>query len=89
MAVSQDLLAFYFNNPTHRRRIVLEDKAKVVASDWGTESFPEWLNSTVCFKKDRGKTASAARGTVELKRLFQKDRGKKASAARIMSPNPA
>ena len=24
----------------HRRRIELEDKAKVVASDWGTESLP-------------------------------------------------
>ena len=24
----------------HRRRIDLEDKAKVVASDWGTESLP-------------------------------------------------
>ena len=24
----------------HRRRIVLEDKAKVIASDWGTESLP-------------------------------------------------
>ena len=24
----------------HRRRIYLEDKAKVVASDWGTESLP-------------------------------------------------
>ena len=25
---------------THRRRIELEDKAKVIASDWGTESLP-------------------------------------------------
>ena len=24
----------------HRRRIYLEDKAKVIASDWGTESLP-------------------------------------------------
>ena len=24
----------------HRRRIYLEDKAKFVASDWGTESLP-------------------------------------------------
>ena len=24
----------------HRRRIEIEDKAKVVASDWGTESLP-------------------------------------------------
>ena len=24
---------------THRRRIELEDKAKVIASDWGTASF--------------------------------------------------
>ena len=24
----------------HRRRIELEDKAKVVTSDWGTESLP-------------------------------------------------
>ena len=26
--------------PLHRRRIELEDKAKVAASDWGTESLP-------------------------------------------------
>ena len=26
------------NQPNHRRRIELEDKAKVLASDWGTES---------------------------------------------------
>ena len=26
--------------PNHRIRIELEDKAKVVASDWGTESLP-------------------------------------------------
>ena len=25
---------------THGRRIELEDKAKIVASDWGTESLP-------------------------------------------------
>ena len=25
----------------HRRRIELEDKAKVIASDWGTESLPQ------------------------------------------------
>ena len=28
---------------SHRRRIDLEDKAKVVASDWGTESLPRKL----------------------------------------------
>ena len=28
---------------THRRRIELEDKAKVVVSDWGTESLPRQL----------------------------------------------
>ena len=27
-------------NAPHRRRIELEDKVKVVASDWGTESLP-------------------------------------------------
>ena len=35
----------------HRRRIGLEDMAKVVASDWGTES----LSSTVCFIKTEAK----------------------------------
>ena len=40
------------------------------------------------FLKDWGKTASTARGTVELNRLFLKDWGKTASAARILSPNP-
>ena len=65
----------------HRRRIELEDEAKVVASDWGTE-----LNHL--FQIDRGKTASAAWGTVELNHLFQKDRGKTANVARILSPNP-
>ena len=34
------------------------------------------------------KIASAARGVVELNRLFQKDRGKTANVARILSPNP-
>ena len=38
----------------------------------------------VLFQKDRGKTASAARGMVDLNRLFQKDRGKTASAERGM-----
>ena len=44
-----------------------------------------WLNHL--FQKGGGKTASVARGMVELNPLFQKDRGKKASAARILSPN--
>ena len=42
----------------------------------------------VPFQIDQGKTASAARGTVELNRLLQIDGGKTASAARILSPNP-
>ena len=32
-----------FVHVTHRRRIDLEDKAKVVASAWGTDSLPRWL----------------------------------------------
>ena len=39
-------------------------------------------------QKDRGKTASVARGTVEFNRLFQKDRDKTASVAMILSLNP-
>ena len=39
------------------------------------------------FKKDRVKTASAAKGMVEFNCLFQKDQGITASAARIPSPN--
>ena len=77
----------------------LEDRAKVVASDWGTESLPHYscfasvvLKQTVelnhLFQTDRGKTASSARGTFEINHLFQKDQGNTASAARILSPNP-
>ena len=40
------------------------------------------------FQRDRGKTASTARGMFELNRLFQKAWGNTASAARILSPNP-
>ena len=69
---------------THRRRIYLEDKAKVVASDWGTESLPLAIlpRSLTLFE------TNGWRRTVELNRLFQKDRGKTASAAKILSPNP-
>ena len=56
-----------------RRRIELEDKAKVVASDWGTESLPFTVELNLLFKKDQGKTASMARGTVELNHLFKID----------------
>ena len=59
----------------HRRRMGTEEKAKVVASVWGTE-FVQFLatlavlprsmwknrmNSTFSFNIDQGKTASAAR----------------------------
>ena len=56
----------------HRRRIELEDMAKVIASDWGTESLPRYS----CF-------ASVYLGPAEFNHL----RGKTASAARILSPN--
>ena len=72
---------------THRKRIELEDKAKVIALDWVTESMPRLVELNHLYQKDRGKTASAARGTVELNHLFQIDRGKTASLARILSPN--
>ena len=82
----------------HRRRIELEDKAKVVAPDWGQNPcrasccasvfLKQMVELNHLFQKDQGKTASAARGTVELNRLFQKGRGKTASAARNLSPNP-
>ena len=67
----------------HRRRIDLEDKAKVVtrmggqnpchASCFASVFLKQMVELNHLFQKDRGKTASAARGTVELNRLFQKD----------------
>ena len=36
----RDRMHDLFVQYSHRRRIELEDKAKVVASDWGTESLP-------------------------------------------------
>ena len=87
------------NSYSHRRRIELEDKAKVVAENCRTESLCRascfasvFLKQSVelnhLFQDDQGKTAGAARGTVEVNCLFQKDRGKTAIAARILSPNP-
>ena len=58
------------------------------ASCFASVFLNQTVESTICFQKDRDKTASAARGKVELNRLFQKDRGKTASAAKILSPNP-
>ena len=46
------------------------------------------VNLHCLFQKYRGKTASAARGKIELSRLFQKDQGQTASVASILSLNP-
>ena len=80
----------------HRIRIELEDKAKVVASDWGTEQNPcrascfasVFLKQTVEFNHPPCLASCFGsvllKQTVEFHSLFQKDRGKTASAARIL-----
>ena len=83
---------------THRRRIELEDKAKVVASDWGTKSLPlqlfclGFLKQTVEFNRPPCHASCFAlvflKQIVEFNHLIQKDGGKAASTARILSPNP-
>ena len=40
LAKNYRFFLFSRRGPIHRRRIYLEDKAKVFASDWGTESLP-------------------------------------------------
>ena len=39
-AVDDSVINYILVYRGHRRRIELEDKAKVVTSDWGTESLP-------------------------------------------------
>ena len=57
-----------------RRRTELEDKAKVVGlGDRILSALAVLPQLNRLFQKDLGKTASMARGTVELNRLFQKD----------------
>ena len=55
---------------SHRRRIELKDKAKVVASDWGTESLLR-QNSTVCFKQTEAKQLARQGGGLNLTVCFK------------------
>ena len=58
----------------HRRRIELEDKAKVVASVWGTESLPRWLFCLSLFGTNGRVQPFIPNRPAEFNHLFQIDR---------------